>query len=182
MKHCFFLRHLETINNHNQLLNGSEMNIPILERHPIPCEIAIDIIFCSTALRCRQTTEIFLENHLVHSLFYSDLLLERDLGILQGKDRYAAAKEYPNIFQGSKLNVFATPPGGETYEHFFDRAVKAKNWINQNSDNTDNILICSHNQFLKMLLFLFKKSSVDGKKWNELTFPYGKIVPIDLYK
>lgn len=182
MKNYFFLRHFETRSNHDYRLSGCEIGIPVLETHPISCEVAIDAIFCSTALRCRQTASVFLASHPVQNVFYSNLLLERNLGLLQGKLRTEAVKEYPNIFEGNQLNVLATPPNGEDYVTFSQRAVEAKNWIEQNSNNFCNILICSHNQFLKMLFILLNGKTISEVDWHSITFPFGEIIPIDSYK
>jgi len=182
MINYFFLRHFETANSQNHILSGRDIELPVLESPPICTDIPIDAIFCSTALRCRQTAGAFLKGQPKCIIFYSDLLLERDLGVLQGKSRAIAAVEYADFFEGDKLNVFSTPPKGESYVHFEERVAKAKDWINDSSTNFNNILICSHNQFLKMLLYALRGELINSVEWHKLTFPCGKIVPIDLNK
>lgn len=61
-KHIFFLRHFETKNNVNGILNGQSLEEPISAGHCIEKCFPFDIIYCSTALRCRQTVE-WIEGH-----------------------------------------------------------------------------------------------------------------------
>jgi broad specificity phosphatase PhoE len=178
MRNYFFLRHFETIYNRNRLLSGCEMDIPVLKTSSISCDIRMDAVFCSDALRCRQTVAAFLDGNPAPAVFFSNLLLERDLGILQGKSRAIAAKMYPSLFENGRLDVFSTPPEGESYAQFRRRTERAKAWIAQNSNYTDNVLICSHNQFLKMLFFLLTGEPVEQSAWSRLTFPLGEIVRV----
>lgn len=62
IKHIFFLRHFETKNNVNGILNGQSLEEPIFAGHCIEKCFPFDIIYCSTALRCRQTVE-WIEGH-----------------------------------------------------------------------------------------------------------------------
>lgn len=180
MKNYFFLRHFETVHTRNHIISGRDIQLPVLESSPIYTGIPIDAIFCSTALRCRQTASAFSMCQPKCIILYNDLLLERDLGVLQGKSRKIAAVEYADLFEGDRLNVFSTPPKGESYAHFKERVAKAKDWINDNSGNFNNILICSHNQFLKMLFYTLRGEIINGTEWHKLNFPCGTIVSIDL--
>ena len=110
-KHIFFLRHFETKNNVNGILNGQSLEEPISAGHCIEKCLPFDIIYCSTALRCRQTVE-WIEGH--NKIFFSEQLLERNLGLLEGHSRIEMQKQYPELFDKNRLNVFATPPEGES--------------------------------------------------------------------
>ena len=81
-KHIYFLRHFQTENNLNHILNGRNLNIPIIEGKPLYCENDVNLIFCSPAVRCRQTINFFSQN-VQPSIVYTNLLLERDLGIME---------------------------------------------------------------------------------------------------
>lgn len=69
MRNYFFLRHFETIYNRNRLLSGCEMDIPVLKTSSISCDIRMDAVFCSDALRCRQTVAAFLDGNPAPAVF-----------------------------------------------------------------------------------------------------------------
>lgn len=172
-KHIFFLRHFETKNNVNGILNGQSLEEPISAGHCIEKCFSFDIIYCSTALRCRQTVE-WIEGH--NKIFFSEQLLERNLGLLEGHSRIEMQKQYPELFDKNRLNVFATPPEGESYNEFHGRASKFWNWCN--NANEGNVMICSHNQMLKMLYFVMFDKTLTRQEWEQLCFPHGKIIKI----
>lgn len=175
IKHIYFLRHFPTENNLTHVLNGRSLTTPIVNSTPIHCEDSINDIFCSSALRCRQTIECFSQSTL-SSITYTDLLLERDLGIFEGQPRNQMQTQYPTLFFNSKLIVFATTPKGETFSIFQNRIRTFWNICNNTSHGS--VLICSHNQTLKMLYFEIKKSPLTIDTWNNLSFPHGKIIKI----
>lgn len=175
IKQIYFLRHFKTLNNTNHLLNGRSLNMPIVNGIPIQYANTVDIIFCSTALRCRQTIHHFSPKP-CSPIVYTDLLLERDLGLMEGQPRDKMIEQYPNLFASTKLIVYATPPNGEDFNTFQQRINKF--WKSIQKMGHENILICSHNQTLKMLYFTVKEKSIALDAWNNLSFPYGKIVRI----
>lgn len=124
-------------------------------------------------MRCRQTVE-WIEGH--NKIFFSEQLLERNLGLLEGHSRIEMQKQYPELFDKNRLNVFATPPEGESYNEFHGRASKFWNWCN--NANEGNVMICSHNQMLKMLYFVMFDKTLTRQEWEQLCFPHGKIIKI----
>lgn len=50
------------------------------------------------------------------------------------------------------------------------------NWCN--NTNYENVLICSHNQMLKMLYFVMLNKILTRQEWEQLFFPHGKIIKI----
>lgn len=174
--HILFLRHFRTSNNMQKLLNGRSEFIPISESNTISCNVHVNTAFCSSALRCRQTLGIFRRNNFVDKIYYTNYLLERDLGSMEGEDREEMAKTYTELFYESRMLVFSTPPGGETYNDFYERAKTF--WLQYIRYSDGNVLICSHNQILKMLSFIISEEPVTEDAWRKRTFPFGEIVLI----
>lgn len=175
-KHIFFLRHLCTRYNVNDILTGRSNDIPIYEMKEIKVDQDMDIVYCSTALRCMETLNIFLRMHKSTKIIYTDRILERNLGILEGKPRKEMILRYPSLFTEGKFSVFATPPNGESFVSFQDRVKKF--YEQEICKNNGNILICSHNQFLKMLYFIIKNNAITEKDWRLCSFPQGEIIKI----
>ncbi len=176
MKHIFFLRHLCTKYNINGILSGRSDDIPIYDMKEIKDAQDMDIVYCSTALRCKGTLDIFLRMHKSTKIIYTDRILERNLGILEGKPKKEMTLCYPSLFIDGKFSVFATPPKGESFICFQDRAQKF--YEQEICKNNGNILICSHNQFLKMLYFTIKNTTITEKDWKLCSFPHGEIIKI----
>ena len=175
LKQIYFLRHFQTKNNMNHLLNGRNINVPIIKGNSLHCENNIELIFCSPALRCKQTINFFVI-YITPPIIYTNLLLERDLGKMEGKARKQMIKQYPTLFFQNKFIVYATPPQGESFDLFKNRATNFWNYCN--SSNKETILICAHNQVLKMLYFTIKNKAPTINSWNSLSFPYGEITKI----
>ena len=177
MEHLYFLRHFQTASNKSGLLHGRSLDIPIESGHPILCDHPIDAIYCSNALRCRQTLKYFTESHKNIPICYTDLLLERSLGSLESQPRDEAVNAYPELFHGRKLQLTCTPPQGESFEQFKNRAHQFINTYVKNNEHK-NILICSHNQFLKMLYFILMDLDLSQENWESINFPFGEIKQI----
>ena len=158
-QHLFFLRHLQTEHNVNVCINGQSVGLPVLEIRSIIGARNVDTVYCSPALRCRQTMACFLKTNIVQTVVYSNMLLERDMGILEGEKRDIAAVHYPELFERKQFHIFKTPPSGESF--------------------SGDVLICSHNQFLKALYFTVSKEQITEKAWKSLSFPFGEMIPIN---
>lgn len=175
IEHVFFLRHFETSNNAQNILNGRSINVPILEGRYFECEKSLDVILCSTALRCRQTIN-FYKNKNESKIIYLNELLERNMGDMEGHLRMEMRQSFPELFDEESFIVFSTPPKGEAYEVFYKRAMDF--WKMCNHIYKGNILICSHNQTLKMLYFTLYGKTITMENWKKIKYPYGKIVQI----
>lgn len=175
-RHYFFLRHLKTSNNTLELINGRSLNQSIENEKYIINSQYIDSIYCSDALRCRQTIDCYLKNHKAVPIQYSELLYERDMGIWEGKLKSSIINNNPELFVNGKFKLFLTPPSGESYIDFKNRATEFLKSINKENGN---ILICSHNQFLKMLLFVLNNTTITQEIWNSVNFPYGEIISLE---
>ena len=176
----FFLRHLPTQNNSHACINGRSADSPILEMRSIAGARDVDVVYCSPALRCRQTLECFIQANSVQTVYESNLLLERSMGLLEGQKRDAMAALYPDLFDRNKFRVFSTPPGGESFEGFMQR-VRCF-YTEHLAVASGDVLVCSHNQFLKALYFLVSNIPISEKRWKTLNFPFGKMVPIRIFR
>lgn len=175
-KNFFLLRHLETSYNTSKLINGRSLTQPIKKEKNIVNSYYIDSIYCSDALRCRQTIDCYLKTNQAVPVHYSALLHERDMGIWEGKLKASVVSDAPELFINGNFKLFSTPPSGESYVNFKNRVYEFLRLIDNESGN---ILICSHNQFLKMLLFTLNNTVITQEIWNSINFPYGKILALD---
>lgn len=143
-------------------------------RSPLP----VQAIYCSPALRCRQTIECLTQLGTPCEIQYTDSVLERNMGLLEGMDRSSAAKTYPDLFnEDNKFLVFACPPDGESFTAFHARAnAFLELCLDQDAET---ILVCSHNQFLKMLYCCITEAEITEESWQKLSFPFGKICIIE---
>lgn len=170
----YALRHLRTNFNSLGIICGASPSIPIAEIHSIKCEEKFETVYCSNALRCKQTLSIFLESNEVDAVIYSSSIEERNMGDFEKKKRSELIAQYPDFFVGAKFDVFRTPPNGETYEMFYSRASEFLCLLQKMHNG--NVLICSHNQFLKMLHFLIYNPSFSISEWSEFNYPNGVVV------
>ncbi|MFR5989764.1 MAG: histidine phosphatase family protein [Faecalibacterium prausnitzii] len=72
--------------------------------------------------------------------------------------------------------MFATPPKGESYDAFYQRVSRISQRLFELPYHT--VLICSHNQFLKMLYFNINQLPVTSSGWNSLDYASGVITKI----
>lgn len=175
----YFLRHFKTLNNLNNVISGRSTSPTIATDLILPTNTIFHKIYCSPAERCRTTMNALPNNILENAdIIFDERLLERNLGNLEGMPRNNAIKCYPVLFSKNKLDVFSTPPDGESYEVFFQRLNQFYNDTICNMPNKQNILICSHNQTLKMLYHILTKNDITSVSWRNLSFDNGVITPI----
>ena len=136
----------------------------------------MDVVLCSSAVRCRQTVNEFLKNQQAGSICYTWELEERHMGVLEGCLRSEMASQYPELFCKERFRLFETPPGGESFEAFRSR-VRAF-WDRYQDITEGTLLICSHNQFLKMLYLIIHDLPVTETQWKKINFPTGTIEKI----
>lgn len=177
--HLYFLRHFKTLNNINNVISGRSVSPVVATNIFTSTNTIFSKIYCSPAERCQITMNalpnIVLKNA---EIIVDERLLERNLGVLEGIPRNTAIKSYPNLFSNSKLDVFSTPPHGESYETFFERLFQFYIDLTNNMIDTQNILICSHNQTLKMLYHIVTKNNITSISWEKISFDNGVITPI----
>lgn len=174
----FFLRHFKTNNNLNGIISGQSLEEPIIESFNIKCDIAFDKIFCSTARRCRETISIFCSNNKVdiNTIIFTNELQERNMGILENQSRSEMIEKFPHCFYNNKFSFIETPPNGESFNAFANRVHSF--YKKSVCKSSGNILICSHNQTLKMLNFIITGTTINDINWYTLSFPNGIVKQI----
>lgn len=172
----FLLRHMETQNNKSGIITGQGVVEIIYGNVPKVLFDEYDKIYCSTSLRCIQTVRHLANNeYITKRIIFDERLLERDMGRLTGMRREKAVEMYPDIFLNKKFNVFANPPDGESFEQFKKRI--SDFFIEKVKENADKkILICSHNQTLKMLRLIALDEVINNKSWSSFSFVNGQVV------
>lgn len=174
----FFLRHLKTNYNRDNIISGKE-NSEILSGQKIinlpTTGIKFDVVLCSPLKRCHSTLSLIPKDYML-SIKYMNELSERDMGVLEGIGRAEAKAKYPYLFCGSKIDVSADIPDGESIYELQKRLEVIANYINYNQDK--NILICSHNQTMKILYFTLNGILVTNDAWQCINFPNGVLINV----
>lgn len=174
-----FLRHLKTTNNAEKILSGRiETDILPGENIIIPDKCKpFDVIYCSTSNRCRKTLDLLPEELKKGKTIYSDRLLERKLGVLEGLPRAVAIGMFPSLFEGSNLRINAVIPKGERVSDVIIRTKLILDEIEKNYAEK-NVLICSHNQTLKIMNAKLTNTKITDDYWAKTNYPNGSIVKI----
>lgn len=179
MHHLYFLRHCKTVFNLEKIISGrtnselcSEAEIKYVDLLKSTNKL---VIMSSDLQRCQQTIELlrpFIKSE--YEIRYFKLLQERDMGIFEGKSRLELTQKYPEFFVGDRFLYFKTPPEGESIQELQKRIIKfIQNEFSILYSNYD-VLICAHNQVLKMLYCKILHIPVN-ENWSKLDFPEGGI-------
>lgn len=172
----YFLRHIKTVDNLLGNISGSSDSdiLPGQNLH-IPCIVpkSFDQIYCSPIKRCRDTIAL-LPASMQKNIDFISCLKERDLGILEGMNRTEAIQRFPHLFENKKLKVSVQIPGGESIGDVKQRISDLKELLLKHNDK--QILICSHNQTLKILFAELKGISVTDSYWQSVNFNNGEII------
>ena len=175
----YFLRHFLTENNKNNIISGQSDSSICINKYDVYEKKMFDYVFCSPSLRCKETINTVSKLGIEwKQIEYDERLYERNMGDLEGTRRDYASKKYPDLFRNRKFIVQCTPPNGETFFDFYERLYSFY------SDIIDrklrgNILICSHNQSLKMLYYIIFDMKITQQSWETLKFSNGKCQFID---
>lgn len=172
----YLLRHLKTGNNASGRISGQSETV-ILKGQKIIDENGvvprIQLVYTSPATRCLDTLKVAG----VKGTPIQDVrLLERNMGIFEGRIRNEIKAEYPEYFTFGKFDVFQTPPKGETFEEFYHRLYAF--YDEKLTDKEENILVCGHNQALKMLKAIIQHREITRTYWNIQNFENGKVCGI----
>lgn len=179
--HIYFLRHCKTINNIQNIITG-QMDIPILNNQKVEVD-RIDFneniqILCSPLVRCKETVAIFAkEKSIYFNIQVINELSERNMGDLEGVSRDNALLKFPEYFCDGKFIFYLTPPGGESYKHICERAQFISDKILFHDIYIGDVVICSHNHFLKILYCYLRKNSIE-ENWYKLNFQNGKLYKV----
>lgn len=174
----YLLRHAKTANNTKHIISGRS-DIGTLP--DINVEINgskfFEYIYCSTAKRCKDTVAMLKRNAYNGEIFFLEELQERCVGILEGMEKKVALELYPNLFYGNKLSVTAQVDGGETIQNVRDRV----EWVVQEvliKGANNDVLICSHNQTLKVIYAMIENIEITDQYWVNTNFMNGIIVKV----
>lgn len=169
------MRHLPTLNNEQDYITGQH-DVDII-RNGKEKAIQFDgIVYTSPLKRCSNTIKIKLETsqNVIH---FDDRLLERNMGEFEGKKRKAIIYQYPTYFISGKFNVFLQPPGGESFAKFYERVISFYEDVVKKRN--EDMLICSHNQTLKLLKCILEKKELSINYWCSCNFINGEIYEIE---
>lgn len=155
LDNILFVRHLKTPSNLIKRYAGQQdvevaifpEKIEQLEKiHSDP------IILISPMKRCQQTLSHIekLLGYKFINIIVLDELKERNLGVWENRLKIDIIKEYPEFFYNNIFDLTRTPPEGESFFEILKRAESVIKVIDQINDG-NQILICSHNQLLKIL-------------------------------
>ena len=177
----YFLRHIKTEDNLVGKISGrSESPTLPAQKLNITCKIEkrFDQIYCSPYNRCRETIAL-LPSELQCNVCFTPTLIERGLGILEGMDRKDAIHQFPQMFENGKLKVDAQISGIESIEEAQHRLKILLDVLKSN--RYKQVLICSHNQTLKILLAELKGILITNYYWQTVNFKNGELVCIDTF-
>ena len=102
------------------------------------------------------------------------------MGVLEGLNKAEAKSRYPFLFCGNKVDVSAKIPNGETIYEVQKRLEVITEYIEANQNK--NILICSHNQTLKILFLTLNGITITNNAWDCFNFPNGVIINVNELK
>ena len=101
-------------------------------------------------------------------------LVERDMGDLEGFTKAEALHRFPLLFYSGKVDVNSVIPNGESVHDVFERLEPVISYIKANEDK--NVLVCSHNQTMKVLYCALCGISVTNAFWQVFNFPNGVMI------
>ena len=133
-------------------------------------EYIIDLIYCSTLLRAKQTALIIQNNHkqISNEIIYDSSLNERNYGNWSGKNKEEIKTEVgENEFLAVRRGWHNPPENGESLE---DTAKRANIWLEKikSQNNNNNLLIVSHGNTIRALSVLLKVNTKENISQFEL--------------
>ena len=178
MRNILFVRHLKTQSNVIKRYAGQQ-NIEVGE-FPEKMEYIEKIqnnpvVLISPMKRCLQTLLHIesLSGYKFIDIFELEDLKERHLGIWENRLKSDVAREFSEFFINGVFDLKKTPPEGESFSGITKRAKNVIEAINKINEERQ-ILICSHNQLLKVLVsqlyqfdFTQNFDFINGKIYDE---------------
>ncbi len=181
----FAIRHCKTEYNllakisgrANTQLVDNQIDSAVLDKYQIPLR---DFIIISSPLdRCIQTVSHLLMQYrdaapVVH---IDSRIIERGMGEWEGRLKKVVLSEFPECNCNGNISPWYTPPSGETFEDFSHRI---EDFIHDTKARSAEgpILICAHNQSLKLLAYMLGNTTELLSFWSTCSFPNGKIVQL----
>lgn len=176
----YFIRHLKTNVNNENIISG-QIDFDILPDQQIIYNKELKgeefIVYSSPSKRCIDTVKKLDEIVTIKDFSIDERLLERNLGILEGISKIDAQNKYPDLFYKGRIRVDANIQNAENVEDVVLRISNFLKSIVEISKNK-NILICSHNQTLKIMYALINNIRITNEYWISFDFENGKIIKI----
>lgn len=176
----YFLRHVKTIYNQNNIISGC-MEAEILPNqfltYTSPLPSRFDYVLSSPSKRCYYTLELLPGNR-INTIECFNNLLERNVGILEGLQKNDAISQFPYFFHNGKIDINANIPDGESINDVKQRLKSVVSRLNSINIG-ENVLVCSHNQTLKVLYAMLKNIDLNNEYWQRFNLENGALVNID---
>ncbi|GHT56920.1 alpha-ribazole phosphatase [Spirochaetia bacterium] len=176
MKDLYLIRHGKSTFNSKNIITGQmdvHLDNCIIDTSAYNSSVSERaVVISSPASRCLTTSKnICKEIPIENGLLIDDRLIERGLGIFEGKLREEAIKENPHYFNNNKFIYSLTPPNGESFQSFSERIDSFYIYLNQVICK-NAVIVCSHNQTLKYLYSKIMDVNLD-KIWYSNNFKNG---------
>ena len=178
----FFLRHCKTQNNLNHRISGQvdsqivDFAIDTRVLNQINVEHRDITIISSSLNRCVQTTFHLLKQccEFHAHIYIAARIIERGMGYWEGALRADVFQKHPGLFCHGKINPLFTPPHGESIDDFTARIDDFIQDIGIVAKHTP-ILVCAHNQSLKLLKYRLAGDVNLLDFWYSCSFQNGKV-------
>ena len=167
----YIARHGQDQDNQQGILNGRRdtalTELGITQAQELSKEIQrqglnIKKVYSSPLQRAYTTATIVTQILGLEAPEKSDLLLERDFGIMTGtpvKDVEATCS--PDILKANPIVYFLSAEGAETFPVLFQRAQEVLAWLNQHERYEDTLLV-THGDIGKMIYAAFYRENWDS--------------------
>lgn len=181
----FAMRHCKTEYNLLKKISG-QTNTQLADHQIDPavldeCQIPLRnfVIISSPLDRCIQTVGELLVQYqdTAPAVHIDSRIMERGMGEWEGRFKKAVLSEFPACNWNGNISPRYRPPGGESFEDFtcrigdFIHDIKARSAYGP-------ILICAHNQSLKLLTYMLDNTAELVSFWSSCSFQNGKVVQL----
>lgn len=181
----FILRHNITSYNASNIISG-QSDIEIIDSWIDTSVLNLSnkqfrdlVIISSPSTRCKQTINcLTMQNSAICYDIHTDFrIIERSMGSWEGKLKTDILTKYPQYNYCGHINPTLTPPQGES---FVDFTVRIDQFIQDLLAMSHDIpiLICAHNQSLKLFKYRLMGYSNLLDFWVSCSFENGKIYRI----
>lgn len=182
----FVMRHCKTEYNLLKKISGQtnsqlvdhQIDSTVLDECQIPLR---DFIIISSPLdRCIQTVGLLLAQYCCNTapvVHIDPRIIERGMGEWEGRLKKAVLSEFSAYNCNGNISPRYTPPNGELFEDFTHRI---KFFIHdiKTCSACAPILICAHNQSLKLLTYMLDNTTEFLSFWSSCSFQNGKVVQL----
>lgn len=168
MGKIFLIRHGQDKDNAQNILNGrrdesltelgrsqAQKTAEKLRAYPI------SVIYSSPLKRAFETAQIIAKELTINDIIIDNDLIERDFGILTGRQKTDIPKYAKNILAVNGIKYFLDVQGAESFPDLYKRAEFFLNEI-QRKHAEQNVLIITHEDAAKMLRAVYY-----GWTWEE---------------